>query len=476
MVAASIRRQLSGRRAERDVLARALGSAKSEFIAVYGRRRIGKTFLIRRFFQDEPVVYFEMVGRFEGRIETQLQLFAEALSRTFFRGAPLVAPSNWHEAFRALQAAIEGSRTNRKFVLFFDELPWMATHRSGVLRALEHLWNAWCSRRDDIVLVVCGSAASWMLRKIVHARGGLHNRLTQTIRLLPFTLAEVSAFFADRNIPLTARSLIEIYMIFGGVPHYLDYITRGHSVPQLVDRICLDKDGGLASEFDHLFASLFDSDTVYVAIVKALAAKRRGLTRNELLDAVAIPSGGGATTILKNLEEGGFISSAIPFGRTSRDRFFRLTDPFVLFHLKWLDGRRPKSWQQIHRTPRWTAWAGLAFESVCLANVPAIERALGISGVHTHASAWLHADAQIDLLIDRADNVVSVCEVKFTDAPFTITKKYAEELRNKLAVFRSHTGTRKVTHLVFVTSYGLKQNRYSEELVDNVVTMDQLLA
>lgn len=478
MVVATNRRPLSGRRREKDILRRLVRSVSSEFLAVYGRRRVGKTFLVRRFFQDEQLTYFELVGRADGTVREHLQLFAESLSRTFHDGARLVAPSTWHDAFRALEDAIEKRRTRKdKVVLFFDELPWIATHRSGALAALEHFWNAWCSRRDDIVLIVCGSAASWMLRNVVHARGGLHNRLTATIRLLPLTLPEVKELLDERKIRFTQRDLIELYMIFGGVPHYLDRIERGVSVAQVVDRICLDKDGALAGEFDRVFASLFGADPAYRAVVRALASKRRGLTRNELLAAAKLQSGGGATTILENLEEAGFIASAIPFGRTSRDRFFRLTDEFALFHMKWMDTAiKPKSWQGVRRTPRWQAWAGLAFESICLAHVDAIEHALGIAGVETRASAWLGEGAQIDLLIDRADNVISVCEAKFTEGPFVITKKYANELRSKLAVFRAQTGTRKATQLVLIAANGLTANAYSDEIVDRTITTEALFA
>jgi uncharacterized protein len=478
MVVATIRRPLSGRREARETLGRLVGSDKAEFLAVYGRRRVGKTFLIRRFFQETPVVYFEMVGRFEASVAEHLRIFSESLSRTYHQGVTLAPPESWHAAFRALQAAIEAqprSKKHRKTVLFFDELPWMATHRSGLLRELEHFWNAWCSRRDDVVLVVCGSAASWMLQKIVHAKGGLHNRLTQTIRLLPFTIAEVKEFLHDRNLRLTHRQIAELVMVFGGIPHYLDHLARGQSVPQLVDRTCFRKDGPLVGELDRLFASLFGADPKYTAVVRALAKKRSGLTRNELLAELDLISGGGITTVLDNLDEGGFISVAIPFGRTSRDRVYRLTDPFTLFSLKWMQGRPPTSWQKVHGTPRWHTWAGLAFETFSLENVAAIERALGISGVHTQASAWMHAGAQIDLLIDRADQVISVCEVKFTEAPFTITKKYAEELRNKLAVFRAQTGTRKQLQLVFIAAAGIAKNAYADELVDRTITLDELV-
>jgi len=470
---ASIPRPLSGRRTEREALDRVLASDRAELVALYGRRRVGKTFLVRRYFQDQAVVYFEMVGRCDANTQQQLTIFAEALSVTFYPRAALASPESWHDAFRALVAAIEQGRARkRKYVLFFDEVPWIDTHRSGFLRELEHFWNSWCSRRDDIVVIVCGSAASWMLSKVINARGGLHNRLTRTIRLLPFSLAETSEFFEHKKIKLTRRELCELYMVFGGVPHYLESVARGRSVAQVVDEVCFSKDGVLNGEFDRLFASLFGDDPKYVAVVRALAKRRRGLTRDELLDAIGVSTGGGASKIITNLEEGGFITSSVPFGRTERDRFLRLTDEFSLFHLKWMDSRRVRRWRDVHGTPAWQVWSGLSFESVCLRHVHRIERALGISGVRSEVSAWLHKDAQIDLLIDRADGVITVCEIKFTDQPFEIQKRYAEELRQKLDCFRRVTKTRKSVRLVFVTPYGLVANRHSTDLVDSEIRMD----
>jgi hypothetical protein len=475
---ASISQPLSGRREQRKVLARLVGSDKSEFLAVYGRRRVGKTFLIRRFFQDAPVAYFEMVGQLEATLADHLRIFAEALSRAFYRGAPLDPPASWHAAFQALEKAVESlprAPTRKKVVLFFDELPWLATHRSGLLRELEHFWNAWCTRRDDIVLVVCGSAASWMLEKLVHAKGGLHNRLTQTMRLDPFSLGEVKELLADRKLHLIDRQIVELSMVFGGIPHYLDHVARGESVAQVVDRTCFRRDGALVGELDRLFASLFGADPKYLAVVRALARKRVGLTRNDLLAAARLESGGGATTILRNLDEAGFTSTNVPFGRTARDHIVRLSDPFTLFALEWMMKRAPDSWQHARQSPSFYAWAGLAFESVCLQNVSAILHALGISGVRTQASSWMGPGAQIDLCIDRADDVISVCEIKFTEQPFVITKKYADDLRNKLAVFRAATKTKKQLQLVMVSASGVLENAHASDLVARTIDIGELM-
>lgn len=474
MVTASNSWPLSGRYEEKETLKRLLESPRAEFLALYGRRRVGKTFLIRRFFEGQKVDFFEMTGRYQGNRSGHLRIFAEALAEAFHDGAPLATPGGWDEAFRLLRSAIEKRKRRHKVVLFFDELPWIAGHRSGCLPALEHFWNAWSSQRNDILLIVCGSAASWMLRNLVGARGGLHNRLTATIRLLPFTLAEVQTYARDRRLGLTQRDLVELYLSLGGVPHYLDHLQRGRSVTQHIDALCLHKDGALRSEFTQLYASLFRDDKNYLRVVRALAGRRGGLPRGDLLQAAGMRTGGGATTVLDNLKEGGFIGESIPPGRTSRDRIYRLTDEFSRFHLQWLAHRPPQSWQHVRGTPRWQVWAGLAFESLCQKHVPALQRQLGISGVAAEVASWAHPEAQVDLLIDRADGIISVCEMKFTEGPFTITKVYADRLRRKLQVFRDVTGTRKALQLVFVTSYGVTENRYARELVDQTVLMDAL--
>lgn len=481
---ATISLGISGRRRERERLDRVLASTQPAFLAIYGRRRVGKTFLVRRFFAGKARI-FEMSGRYGGTLADNLRVFTEAMADTFHGGAKLVVPASWHEAFRALERELDRRRSKQskqKWLVFFDELPWLVTHKSGCLEELEHFWNSWCSKRPNIILVVCGSAASWMLQHVVHGHGGLHNRLTDTIRLLPFSLAEAHEFLEQREVRLTRHQMVELYMVTGGVAHYLEKVPRGRSIAQVIDALCFEPDGALTGEFDHLFASLFSDDEIYRRVVSQLARTRLGVARDDLLRAVGATSGGGINRVLVNLEEAGFIQMVIPFGRARRDRFYRLIDEFSLFHLQWIAGRRRGKrgdWTSIRGTAKWNTWAGLAFEALCQKHVDVIERALGITGVQTEASSWQHRargrdddGAQIDLLIDRADDVISVCELKHTVNPFVITKRYAEDLRRKLAVFQQETRTRKNLQLVLVTTAGVLANAYSRDLVDREVGLD----
>jgi hypothetical protein len=471
---------ISGRHREQTILARVLASERPEFVAIYGRRRVGKTFLVRQFVGTRARL-FEVTGRHGGTMADNLRVFADALSDAFHGGATLAAPATWRDAFRDLQRELERRRSQRKWVIFFDELPWLATPKSGCLEELEHFWNAWCSKRSDVALIVCGSAASWMLTHVVHAHGGLHNRLTETIRMQPFSLLEAHQLLDHRGVRLTRHQMVELYMAIGGIPHYLDKVLRGRSIAQTIDELCFDRDGALADEFEHLFASLFSDHDVYRSIVSELSRTRRGLLRDELLEAVGVVSGGGANRMLENLEQAGFIQTTVPFGRVRRDRFYRLVDELSLFHLTWIAGRGRRKrgdWTALRGGQRWATWSGLAFESLCLKHVDAIERALGISGVLTEVSSWQHrlphggAGAQIDLLIDRADDVISVCELKHTVNPFAITKRYAEELRRKIGVFQTATKTRKGIQLVLITAAGLLENEHSRSLVDQHVGID----
>lgn len=473
---------LVGRIEEQDILEQALHSKGPEFIAVYGRRRVGKTFLVRQYYGRKIV--FEAVGAFDAGMADQLQNFADALQRAARSRTPLPAPQNWNEAFRQLEQWLESSKKQEKKVLFFDELPWLATRRSGMLQALSHFWNAWASKRSDIVLVASGSAASWIQENLINAKGGLHNRVTRRIRLDPFTVSETAEFYRSRKIILNPRQIIELYMAIGGVPHYLKEIRRGQSAAQAIDSLCFSENGLLRDEFERLYQSLFKNSEEYTRLIRTLATKRQGLSRNEIVRKMGIPSGGRFTKRLNELEQCGFVQSTVPFGKKTADKLYRLADEYSLFYLHWIEHSRGDkgSWMKKQASPKWRAWSGYAFETVCMKHIDCLKRALGIGAVDTEVSSWRYTPktredngAQIDLLIDRKDDTINICEMKFCGAEFRIEKNYATELRNKREAFRRVTRTKKNLQITFVTSYGVKRNSYADELVASEVTMDALL-
>ena len=474
---------LVGRLQERRVLTAAMESPEGELIAVYGRRRVGKTFLIRRHFEAE--LYFELTGMYGGAFKVQLQHFADALGKATGTGASSDAPpANWFEAFGMLARVMERlPKRKRKRVVFIDELPWLAGQRSGFLSAFEHFWNSWASRRSDLIVVVCGSAASWMVKQLLHARGGLHNRVTRHLRLEPFSLAEVRAFLEARRVTLDDYQILELYMALGGIPHYLKEIERGESAAQCIDRVCFSKTGLLGREFSHVYASLFDEAERHELVVRSLAKRRDGLTRKELLAATGMQSGGWTTEVLEELEVSGFIMRTPQFGRDKKDAVYRLADEYSLFHLYWIEkhrGRSEGAWLRIRGSPAWRAWSGYSFEGVCLKHANRLRAALGIGAVQTEESTWRHRSddaedgAQIDLVIDRKDRCINLCEMKFCEAEFAIDKAYARSLANKRETFRRLTGTSKSLFTTLVTTHGLALTRHRDAAVDVSVDMSAL--
>ncbi len=465
-----------GRVAEQARLRRALSSSEPELVVVYGRRRVGKTFLIRQFFGAQ--IGFELTGTYDAPLAEQLANFGRALRGAQGGPSDLSAPSSWAEAFEQLKRFLEKPRSSRdKRVVFIDELPWLASRRSGFLRAFEHFWNAWASTRRDLLVVVCGSAASWMTRTLLHARGGLHNRVTEAVRLEPFRLAEARAYLESRRIKLSQHQVFELYLALGGVPHYLRQVEPGRSAAENINRLCFSAHAPLRDEFKVLYASLFEHAERHEAVVRVLAKQRGGITRAELLEKSGLRSGGGASSTLEELEASGFIARVSPYGRQVKDSLFRLADEYSLFYLRWIErstSTGPNVWLTKRSSPAFRAWSGYAFESVCIKHVTELKRAIGIEAVETTESSWRYTGgdvpgAQIDLVIDRKDGCINLCEMKFAEGEYTIDKSHGRELANKVAAFGRATGTRKALFLTMVTVAGVRENAHKLEHVQSEV-------
>lgn len=466
---------LIGRDEERKELLDALETRYSELIVVHGRRRIGKTFLIRSVYAGK--VCFELSGLHNGTLKEQLANFVLAFPAS---ARPRTTPSSWMEAFSLLNRYLGRLQGKAKKVIFIDEFPWLDGHRSRFLTAFAHFWNFHATRRSDLVVVICGSAASYMIKHVIKNRGGLHNRLTRNIRLAPFDLRETEHMLQRGGVKLTRMDIVQLYMALGGVPYYLRMVKRGESAAQAIDRLCFQRQGFLRGEFQNVFASLFDHPGNHEAVVRVLATVRKGLTRNEILARSGVASGGTMSNTLRELEESGFIERYLPHGG-KKDPLFRITDEFTQFYLRFMEGTKPSArgiWLKLCTTQAYKVWAGFAFETVCMKHVEQIKDALRIGGVYSQESSWVGRGddhgAQIDLLIDRDDNVINLCEMKFSAAPFRIDKRYAMELTNKIHAFTSATRTRKSVLLTFVTSHGLQRNMYSRQLVESEVTLDAL--
>ena len=471
--------QIVGRVAEKAILASVESSGRSAFVAVYGRRRVGKTFLIRSFYQQ--AFAFQLTGIANIGVAEQLANFHAALIRYFPQFEDRPVSKDWFSAFQYLITGLEDMAGGGRKVLFFDELPWLDTGTGNFIPALEHFWNSWASARNDITLIGCGSAAAWMVNQLINNTGGLFNRVTHQIRLEPFTLSECEAFFKLKSPGFDRYQLLQLYMVFGGIPFYLDLIDTTKSATQNINDLCFRPAGRLRNELERLYKSLFTNAEKHIAIIETLAQKSAGLERGELLKQAGLPNGGSASVILKELEESQFIRKYNAFGKAKNNAIYQLADFYSLFYLKFIRQHHLPDedfWINGIDSPEIRAWSGYAFEQVCLAHLRQIKKALGISSVQTQSSAWIGKyeteHAQIDLVIDRRDQVINLCEMKFSIRPYTIDKEQAEKLRRKMETFRLSTRTRKALWLTFITTHGLTPNAQSQALVQRSLAMDAL--
>lgn len=483
--------KLIGRGEEQKLLKNFLESNNAEFLAVYGRRRVGKTFLITKYFSDKDCTFFYITGIKNAKLKTQIKSFTRIISDIFYNGLDLTIKNNWQDTFDLLTKAIESQNANKKIVLFFDEFPWMVTKRSGLLEALDYYWNRFWANDQRVKLIICGSSASWIIEKIIANKGGLHNRITRKIYLETFNLKETKDFLSQKLVKLSNKQILQIYFVTGGVPYYLKNIEKGLSATQLIEKLAFEKKALLLDEFDNLFASLFDDHDSYQKLIKIIAKRKNGIGQEELLTEMGDTfKGAGGLKKLKNLERAGFIICFKSHFHQKRGIYYRLIDQYAAFYLDWIlpmkETLLSKSldqgyWDKIQLSPKWHNWMGYAFESVCYKHLLQIKNTLNLSATAI-PNTWrfipqknsAETGTQIDLLFDRDDNVITICEIKCTEKPFEIDKVYAKNLQNKLEVFRNKTKTKKELFLAMISAEGLKPTMYSEELIAQTVILDDL--
>lgn len=467
-----------GRKLERQELLKAYNSEYSEFVVVTGRRRIGKTFLVRETFNYQFA--FQHSGLANQNTRSQLREFRQSLLKSGMKKCRI--PANWSDAFFLLSEFLDRLGEGKK-VIFIDELPWMDTPRSNFVSAIEHFWNGYASARKDILLIICGSATSWIINNVFKNHGGLHNRVTCRINLAPFSLNECEEYATSRQLGLNRHAILECYMVMGGVPFYWSMLERGKSIDQNVDSLFFSQMGKLHYEYNELYQSLFSNSEPYIKVVSKLGTKRMGMTRDELIKEGKISNNGQLSRVLEDLEACGFIRKYSVQSDTRKNAIYQLIDNYTLFYYKFLhnnSGIDENFWSRSANTPSRNAWEGLAFERVCFEHVKQIKQALGISGVAATLYSWRVKDdtelgkgAQIDMIIDRADRIVNLCEMKFSQSEYTIKKDDDENLRNKRARFAETLKRNRAIHITLITPYGIKENMY-QYTVQNVITADDL--
>jgi len=468
--------EIIGRERERRILSRCEQSGKPEFVAVYGRRRVGKTYLIAEHFNNKFT--FSVTGISNENTKEQLREFRRALTKYYQGEVP--TPRDWYEAFDLLETRITQDPTLGKKTIFIDELPWLDTHKSGFLPALEHFWNAFASRRPDILLIVCGSAASWMINNLIDNYGGLHNRVTETIVVEPYPLCDCEAFCRNRGIAFNRRQIAEAYMILGGIPYYMDAMDKMLGLNQNIDLLLFEKNSKLENEFTRLYHSLFRRADSHIRVVETLSKSGVGMTRQELSAASGISDGGGLTKVLTELESCGLVGRISDFRKKRNGDYFKLIDFYSLFYFKYLKNRNsadPHFWTNYLSDPAHRAWCGYAFERLCMAHTGQIKQRLGISGVITNVYAFRSVakkgGAQIDMVIDRRDDTINLCECKYVNSAYPLALADTVELERKKDVFLQETGTKKSIHMTMITANGLVHNSYRNE-IQAEITLDDL--
>lgn len=462
---------LIGREKEQKELRAALDSEQSEFIAVYGRRRVGKTYLIRETFHYQFA--FQHTGILDAPLKEQLKEFRQSLYDVGMKKSAM--PKTWNDAFHLLENWLSQQSEGKK-VVFIDELPWMDTTRSNFIRALDHFWNGWATMRKDIVLIVCGSATSWIIENIVMNYGGLHNRLTKKIHLHPFTLHECELYCNDQHLGYKRNLILEAYMALGGIPYYWSFMKKGLSVAQNFDHIFFSEDGELANEYDALYASLFKNPTIHIAIINTLSTKKIGMLRKEILSKGKLTDNQLFSKALKELEQCGFIRKYTCIGKSAKNAMYQLMDNYTLFYFQFIKSNKNGDthyWTSMYNSTLHNTWAGLAFERVCLQHIEQIKQGLGFSGVISTAHSWTGANAQIDLLIDRNDNIINVCEMKYSKGKYALDDTEISKMQNRVNCFMKESNTSKSIHLTMITSYGLTESS-DTSMIQSQLTMDDL--
>lgn len=461
---------LIGRRYEQSIISDCINSQHAEFIAVYGRRRVGKTYLVKQYFDTKFDFY--VTGIYGGEKKEQLQIFYKQLNSKTKKTYDI--KDDWFSAFDDLKLYLSGLRKD-KLIVFIDEMPWLDTHNSKFVKALELFWNSWGADNPKLKLIVCGSSTTWMTSKLLNSKGGLHNRVTRRIHIFPFTLGETEEYLKKSGFVWNRYQITELYMILGGIPFYLSLLKKRLSFAANINALFFSQQGEMRGEYDILFNSLFTDSSIYKSVTECISKSGKGLTRKELLEKTKL-DGGRLTEVLNNLEACDFIRHYNAIGMKERGRLYQLTDNFTLFYYNFkrdFFSGNEDFWQTFTDSGRHRAWSGYAFEQVCLNHIPQIKKELGISGIHSEICSWNTDGAQIDLLINRNDNVINLCEMKYSSAPYEITKQYYDKLNNRRELFRKNVKTTKALHLTFVTLYPLKHTSYSE-MVQSVVTAEAL--
>lgn len=467
-----------GREEQQKAIQMHLNKNGASLVAVLGRRRVGKTYFVKHILKDKSYFHFTGIqNENKGRL---LKEFSVKVNETIENKIQLNVPNDWYEAFRQLKNVLEATHGDKKKILFLDEFPWMDSHASNFLQAFEYFWNDWAVNQN-ILIIICGSSTSWMIKNVINNKSGLHNRVSEYFKIQPFTLRETEQFLLKKHISLSRYDIAQFYMAMGGVPHYLDMIKKGESFAISIDRLFYDKDAPLYVEYNNLFKALFTHYHSYELVIEMLSKKRKGLTRQEIIEATVLTNGGGLSKIIAELEECNFIRFQLPFSQKNKDGLYILNDEYCLFYHHFIKKNVQKGqFISIYVTPKVRSWMGFAFEMLCMKHESNVKKALGIAGVYTESYSFAlkatdeEPGFQIDMMIDRADQTINICEMKFYNQQLTLNQKDADTLRERKARFQNYSKTKKNVMLTMITPFGVQENKHSLAEIDNALMLNDL--
>lgn len=477
-----------GREEELATISRLYTSERSEFLALYGRRRVGKSFLIEEAMENKFT--FMTVGLFikvdkddaekvESYRQQQLRHFYSSLLEYGLPEEGNPAPTNWLDAMNLLKKLLLSKRSRRK-VVFIDELPWLAGPQSSELVSeLGFFWNQWARKRKDILLIVCGSATSWMIDNVIREYEGLYGRVTETIALKPFTLAECERYWEKRGFHLSRYEVALTYMVIGGVPYYMDSFRPDRTMADNINTIYFNKDKA-RQEFKDVYAGLYSSSEVYINVIRQLGKRFYGMSRTELLEALDKKGGGNFSDVLENLIDSGIIRSYTLYGSPRKQTVYQLMDFFTLFYLRFCENTDFTSWRSVQRSKPFYSWAGNSFELLVVEHIQQLADALRIKEYATPFS-WSGDtpdgdEAQIDLVIPAtAERADYICEMKFSEGKYILKEEDADDITRHIEALKN-SSIHKLSHsiyVVLVTSFGVTESKHRSHLND-IVTLDSL--
>ena len=475
-----------GREKEINELENLYHKNSSTLLALYGRRRIGKTYLINHVFNNRLSFKHTGLSPLEKENLTddefnakQLEHFYNSLLDVNFKCD--VIPKNWMQAMQYLKQYIKSLDQNKKQVIFIDELPWLDYPKSDFFLAFEGFWNNFGSCTDNLLCIICGSATSWMLNKIINNHGGLYGRVNYEMKLSPFTLLETEEYFLENEIVLPREEITKAYMAVGGIPYYLGYFEKGESLAQNINRLFFEKNAKLQNEFNRLFASVFNNYEQVKKIVILLSKSNNGYNRKQICERLNISDGGSLSEMLNSLIACDFLTKYYSAFASKRDVYYKLVDPFCIFYLKFVQNKvnlEPDLFKIAYSSPAVINFYGHAFENVCFNHTLQIKKALGIEGVVTEFLPFKSnyeddINTQIDMIIIRNDRVINICEIKFKSINFIVDSEYYVKVCRRQELIETKIPKKYIIVNTLICSSKLAKNSYSG-VFNKVITLDDL--